>query len=142
MTKYTKILLCIISIVCLFSFVSCSSTKTLEDYANKDKEFKSDVNNMFSNAGVEGKVDISKNTIYMTIDISSLIGDMKVTDDFADESGMTDMKVQAMLDIKRSYSGMEVMGVINKFNRINGWKKNTITVIYPKKKQKKKVCLL
>jgi hypothetical protein len=41
---------------------------------------------------------------------------------------MTDMKVQAMLDIKRSYSGMEVMGVINKFNRINGWKKNTITV--------------
>ena len=53
---------------------------------------------------------------------------MKVTDDFANESGMTDMKVQAMLDVKRSYSGMEVMGVINKFNRINGWKKNTITV--------------
>ena len=49
---------------------------------------------------------------------------MKITDDFADESGMTDMKVQAMLDIKRSYSGMEVMGVINKFNRINGWKSN------------------
>lgn len=53
---------------------------------------------------------------------------MKITDDFAAESGLTDMKVQALLDVKKSYTGMEVMTVINKFNKINGWKRNLITV--------------
>lgn len=53
---------------------------------------------------------------------------MKITDDLQNEAGVTDMKIQAILDVKRSYSGMEVMGVINKFNRVNGWKKNLITV--------------
>lgn len=53
---------------------------------------------------------------------------MKITDDFAMESGLNDMKVQAMVDSKRSYTGMEVIGVINKFNRLNGWNKGMITV--------------
>ena len=53
---------------------------------------------------------------------------MQITDDLQDETGINDMKVQAMIDIKKSYSGMEVMGVVNKFNRLNGWKKNLITI--------------
>ena len=53
---------------------------------------------------------------------------MKITDDLAMESGLNDMKVQAMVDSKRSYTGMEVIGVINKFNRLNGWNKGMITV--------------
>ena len=53
---------------------------------------------------------------------------MQITDDLQDETGINDVKVQAMIDIKKSYSGMEVMGVVNKFNRLNGWKKNLITI--------------
>ena len=53
---------------------------------------------------------------------------MKQTDDYAMEAGLNDMKVQAMVDNKRSYTGMEVIGVLNKFNRLNGWDKGIITV--------------
>lgn len=53
---------------------------------------------------------------------------MKIIDDYSAEIGSNEMRMQAMLDIKKAYTGMEIMGAINKFNKINAWKKNMITV--------------
>ena len=38
------------------------------------------------------------------------------------------MSLQALLDEKKAYSGMEIMGAINKFNRLLNWEKNIMTV--------------
>lgn len=53
---------------------------------------------------------------------------MKNIDEYAEKIGFKDMKVQALLDIKNSYTGMEVSTVINKFNKMNGWEKGFITI--------------
>lgn len=50
------------------------------------------------------------------------------TDEYAASLGVNDMKVQALLDYKKAYTGMEVSTVINKFNKLNGWAKGFITV--------------
>lgn len=50
------------------------------------------------------------------------------TDEYAEALGIKDMKVQALLDVKKAYTGMEVSTVIGKFNKMNGWAKGFITV--------------
>ena len=50
------------------------------------------------------------------------------TDEYAAALGVNDMKVQALLDYKKAYTGMEVSTVLAKFNKMNGWAKGFITV--------------
>jgi len=50
------------------------------------------------------------------------------TDEYAAALGVNDMKVQALLDYKKAYTGMEVSTVLTKFNKLNGWAKGFITV--------------
>ena len=50
------------------------------------------------------------------------------TDEYAASLGINDMKVQALLDYKKAYTGMEVSTVLTKFNKMNGWAKGFITV--------------
>jgi len=53
---------------------------------------------------------------------------MVATDEYAASIGVNDMKVQALLDVKSAYTGMEVSTVLGKFNKLNGWSKGFITV--------------
>lgn len=53
---------------------------------------------------------------------------MEEADAYASKIGSSDMRLQAIYDIKKSYTGMEIMGAIGKFNQINKWGKGLITV--------------
>lgn len=53
---------------------------------------------------------------------------MKQADDIEKQDQKAHMSLQALLDTKKSYSGMEIMGAINKFNRLLNWEKNIMTV--------------
>ena len=53
---------------------------------------------------------------------------MKETDDIAKKDDTKDVSLQAFLDVKNQYMGMEIMGVINRFNGYLKWEKDTITV--------------
>jgi hypothetical protein len=53
---------------------------------------------------------------------------MVATDEYAASIGVNDMKVQALLDVKSAYTGMEVSTVLGKFNKLNSWSKGFITV--------------
>ncbi len=49
-------------------------------------------------------------------------------DDMAKESDSHDVSLEAMLDIKSQYMGMEIIGSINKFNSLLGYPKGIITI--------------
>jgi hypothetical protein len=53
---------------------------------------------------------------------------MKETDEIAKKDDTKDVSLQAFLDVKNQYMGMEIMGVINRFNGYLKWEKDTITV--------------
>ena len=53
---------------------------------------------------------------------------MKQTDELAKKDETHDVSLQAFLDIKAQYMGMEIMGVINRFNNYLKWDKDTMTV--------------
>ncbi len=53
---------------------------------------------------------------------------MKETDEIAKKDDTRDVSLQAFLDVKAQYMGMEIMGVINRFNNYLKWEKDTMTV--------------
>lgn len=53
---------------------------------------------------------------------------MKETDEIAKKDDTKDVSLQAFLDVKNQYMGMEIMGVINRFNGYLKWEKDIITV--------------
>lgn len=53
---------------------------------------------------------------------------MEEADEYASKMGNSDIRLQALYDIKNAYTGMEIMGVLSKVNQINNWNKGLITV--------------
>ena len=53
---------------------------------------------------------------------------MEDADAYASKMGNNDIRLQALFDVKNAYTGMEIMGIISKFNQINKWPKGLITV--------------
>ena len=41
---------------------------------------------------------------------------MEEADAYASKMGNSDIRMQALYDVKSAYTGMEIMGVISKFN--------------------------
>lgn len=53
---------------------------------------------------------------------------MKIVDEKAKESDTMDVRLEAMLDVKSAYMGMEIIGTINRFNNLLGYPKDRITI--------------
>ena len=53
---------------------------------------------------------------------------MKIVDEKSKESDTMDVSLEAILDIKSQYMGMEVVGTINRFNSLLGYPKGIITI--------------
>ena len=53
---------------------------------------------------------------------------LKQVDKMDKENDNHEMSLQALIDNKAQYTGMEIMGAINRFNRNLRWEKNIITV--------------
>lgn len=53
---------------------------------------------------------------------------MKQVDNMNKESGAEEANLEALLDVKSQYMGMEIVGSINAFNRALKWEKGRITV--------------
>lgn len=53
---------------------------------------------------------------------------MKQVDEKAKESDQMDIKLEAMLDIKSQYMGVEIVGTIKRFNTLLGYPKGIITI--------------
>ena len=58
-------------------------TKTLEDYytEHKDKFPEDELNEMFSESGMEGTVTVEGNSVKMTIDMSEMLGSVELSED-------------------------------------------------------------
>lgn len=53
---------------------------------------------------------------------------MEEADAYAAKKGTSDIRLQALYDVKSAYTGMEIMGILSKYNQMNNWKKGLITV--------------
>ena len=71
---------------------------------------------------------VDKNKIVGVFGVRDMETLMKIIDAKAQESDSMDIKLEAMLDIKDAYMGMEITGTINRFNTLLGYPKDTITI--------------
>ena len=53
---------------------------------------------------------------------------MKQADEMAKLDNENDISLEAVLDVKSQYMGMEITGVINRFNKYLKWEKDSMTV--------------
>lgn len=53
---------------------------------------------------------------------------MEEADAYASKMGTSDIRLQALYDVKNAYTGMEIMGILSKYNQMNNWRKGLITV--------------
>ncbi len=72
--------------------------------------------------------NVDKDKIVGVFGIRDMETLMKIVDEKAQESESVDIKLEAMLDIKAQYMGMEIIGTINRFNSLLGYPKGIITI--------------
>ena len=70
----------------------------------------------------------SKDKIIGVFGIRDMETLMKQVDTMAKENNLNEMSLEAMLDVKKQYMGMEVTGTINKFNSLLNYPKGTICI--------------
>jgi len=70
----------------------------------------------------------NKDTIVGVFGIRDIDTLMKQADDIGKYDDSNDVKLQAILDIKTQYMGMEITGVINRFNKYLKYEKDILTV--------------
>lgn len=70
----------------------------------------------------------NKDTIVGVFGVRNIDTLMKQADDMGQNDDSHDVKLQAVLDIKTQYMGMEIEGVINRFNKYLKYEKDILTV--------------
>lgn len=70
-----------------------------------------------------------KDTVIGIFGVRDMITMMKQIDEMEKQSEEThDMSIQAMLGEKQAYTGIEIMGAVNRFNKALKWRKDAITI--------------
>ena len=69
-----------------------------------------------------------KDEIIGVFGLRDMVTLMKQVDEQDKELGNNDMSLQAVLDVKNAYTGIEVMSAINRYNNNLKWRKDMITI--------------
>ena len=77
---------------------------------------------------IEVEEEYNKDTIVGVFGVRDIQTLMKQVDEMKKNDESSDISLEAMLDIKSSYMGLEIMGVINSFNNLLKYPKAAITI--------------